>query len=96
MMVRGMTRIMNFPDKTANKMLQVSYFVYSWLLFKYLNCLKDGLINHGMHIIVGVPRDTKGATVLIFNSQPYSRGTADPNDHNKNDASTDRGFPCIY
>ncbi len=42
------------------------------------------------------PRDTKGTTVPVFNSQPYLRGTAHPNDHDKDAASTERAVPRIY
>jgi hypothetical protein len=42
------------------------------------------------------PHDTKGTKVLVFNSQPYLHGTAQPNDHNKGAASTERAVSHIY
>jgi hypothetical protein len=61
-----------------------SYSHYDiWIVWKMDWLIKYGTHHHRRHL-------------MTPSSKPYLCGTACPNDHNKDAASTERAVPCIY
>jgi hypothetical protein len=62
----------------------------------YLNCLKDGLIKYGVHIIIGITSWHQGCHSPCIQLTAILAWDSLPNDHNKDAASTERAVPHIY